>query len=498
MLICDQCDEEYHTYCLVPPLDNVPLTQKWYCKTCQAAKEKHKEAVMITRNKLDQSSSKSSNSTAMSCRISPRKTNSAVTEKNKGSNASFGSERRLASGESSTPISKTGRSASAEKKKPSDEVLAAKTRGKMPVNAKGRGAKAEPERAVASGKQPQIEVKVKRPRGRPPMKKNAAVGASIADSKVGEKRGPGRPRKHPLPTNVKDSASNSPRRVRQTKVAKPAADGSKAKRQMQREIRRSEKGDQDDDSNGNSSGKAKNATGETSLSSVQSVQRSRSGRMVKRSAFHDEMYDDGQPLRATKAQDAIKADAVGEARAVTKNAKVAESKSKATGTAAQRKIAKTEKAADSLISSNNGKTSLKAKSDKKPEISTVTNTPSTKQQGKLSQAGKHNESKVPPTMKPQNSAGAETPSGQALKPSSNDSKTLDVKKKTNLVSTATPAPSSLPPATNGDTPVVKTPRRKPGARECMQISRRFGVQIIPEKYMDTLLVRKMLYCFLHR
>eukprot|EP00533_Pseudo-nitzschia_delicatissima_P009539 CAMPEP_0116083954 /NCGR_PEP_ID=MMETSP0327-20121206/3546_1 /TAXON_ID=44447 /ORGANISM="Pseudo-nitzschia delicatissima, Strain B596" /LENGTH=1151 /DNA_ID=CAMNT_0003574871 /DNA_START=50 /DNA_END=3505 /DNA_ORIENTATION=+ len=37
------------------------------------------------------------------------------------------------------------------------------------------------------------------------------------------------------------------------------------------------------------------------------------------------------------------------------------------------------------------------------------------------------------------------------------------------------------------TGITKTPRRKPGARECMQISRRFGVNIIPEKYMTTLL-----------
>jgi len=37
------------------------------------------------------------------------------------------------------------------------------------------------------------------------------------------------------------------------------------------------------------------------------------------------------------------------------------------------------------------------------------------------------------------------------------------------------------------TGTTKTPRRKPGARECMQISRRFGVNIIPEKYMTTLL-----------
>mmetsp|Transcript_34881 Transcript_34881/g.80659 ORF Transcript_34881/g.80659 Transcript_34881/m.80659 type:complete len:101 (-) Transcript_34881:463-765(-) len=34
---------------------------------------------------------------------------------------------------------------------------------------------------------------------------------------------------------------------------------------------------------------------------------------------------------------------------------------------------------------------------------------------------------------------------------------------------------------------AKAPRRKPGARECMQISRRFGVNVIPKKYIDTLL-----------
>lgn len=38
--------------------------------------------------------------------------------------------------------------------------------------------------------------------------------------------------------------------------------------------------------------------------------------------------------------------------------------------------------------------------------------------------------------------------------------------------------------------VTKAPRRKPGARECMQISRRFGVNVIPQKYMDILLVRE--------
>lgn len=34
----------------------------------------------------------------------------------------------------------------------------------------------------------------------------------------------------------------------------------------------------------------------------------------------------------------------------------------------------------------------------------------------------------------------------------------------------------------------KVPRRKPGARECMQISRRFGANVISQQYMETLLV----------
>lgn len=38
----------------------------------------------------------------------------------------------------------------------------------------------------------------------------------------------------------------------------------------------------------------------------------------------------------------------------------------------------------------------------------------------------------------------------------------------------------------------KAPRRKPGARECMQISRRFHTNVIPEKYMNILMVSAFL------
>lgn len=40
---------------------------------------------------------------------------------------------------------------------------------------------------------------------------------------------------------------------------------------------------------------------------------------------------------------------------------------------------------------------------------------------------------------------------------------------------------------NSVTSSIKQPRRKPGARECMQISRRFHTQVIPARYMEVLL-----------
>ena len=32
-LICDGCEEEFHTYCLSPPLHQIPLGD-WYCPLC--------------------------------------------------------------------------------------------------------------------------------------------------------------------------------------------------------------------------------------------------------------------------------------------------------------------------------------------------------------------------------------------------------------------------------------------------------------------------------
>lgn len=34
ILLCDGCDRGYHTYCLNPPLENIPDEDEWYCPDC--------------------------------------------------------------------------------------------------------------------------------------------------------------------------------------------------------------------------------------------------------------------------------------------------------------------------------------------------------------------------------------------------------------------------------------------------------------------------------
>ena len=36
MLLCDGCDDAFHTYCLIPPLPEVPKGD-WRCPKCVAA-----------------------------------------------------------------------------------------------------------------------------------------------------------------------------------------------------------------------------------------------------------------------------------------------------------------------------------------------------------------------------------------------------------------------------------------------------------------------------
>ncbi len=34
-LLCDECDQAYHLWCLTPPLETVPESDEWYCPQCK-------------------------------------------------------------------------------------------------------------------------------------------------------------------------------------------------------------------------------------------------------------------------------------------------------------------------------------------------------------------------------------------------------------------------------------------------------------------------------
>ena len=43
VLLCDTCDAEYHTYCLIPPLARIPKGN-WYCPSCIVGKNMVQDA----------------------------------------------------------------------------------------------------------------------------------------------------------------------------------------------------------------------------------------------------------------------------------------------------------------------------------------------------------------------------------------------------------------------------------------------------------------------
>ncbi|MQM01916.1 hypothetical protein Taro_034675 [Colocasia esculenta] len=47
VLLCDTCDSEYHTYCLIPPLSKIP-DGNWYCPSCVAVQCKNQESSSLS------------------------------------------------------------------------------------------------------------------------------------------------------------------------------------------------------------------------------------------------------------------------------------------------------------------------------------------------------------------------------------------------------------------------------------------------------------------
>lgn len=60
MLLCDYCDDAYHTYCLQPKLESVPEEDVWICPLCYV--EKNRKEIEEKHQKLNKSASSSGRS----------------------------------------------------------------------------------------------------------------------------------------------------------------------------------------------------------------------------------------------------------------------------------------------------------------------------------------------------------------------------------------------------------------------------------------------------
>eukprot|EP00977_Amphora_coffeiformis_P008852 scaffold1999_cov153-Amphora_coffeaeformis.AAC.12 len=367
LLICDECDEEYHTFCLSPPLDKLP-SKKWFCPTCEK----------------------------------------------KGTTASSDSKTVRSNREAAPPAATVSTTPPAERK----------------------SSRKPPQPAEPVVAPPPLQVPIKRGRGRPP-KNPEAIAAAAA------------------------------------KFAAMAAAASQAKQQQKSPLKR-KRGRPPKSASLQSQQVTTKTVEIRSPDPVATVIHvSRSGRAVKRTSFHDEIDQSEQHLRSERNSFGNQSEMdVGQISGLTKDvaAPNTESLYSTTGSntppgtypAAQdlrASVGESVNQAAGVFSSSTNPVSNPS------QMANISSTPTT-QQSAIS-TPLHSASTLP-------MHGASVVAGKSV-PS--------VPQASTAAAAAALSSGGHTAGTDGD---VKVPRRKPGARECVQISRRFGNRVIPQKYSEIL------------
>lgn len=518
ILLCDQCDDEYHTFCLKPPLATIPNT-KWFCPTCKAATlESNTTENKVTTRRVTSSPTKCSSAGA----VTPNSIRASSSKK----------ENQV----SSTPYAKSTSSVSSS----NDAITPRKSRGR-------------PSKIKTSPPPPPSEpTSSPRKRGRPPKTTTVMTSPSPGETS-GRKRG--RPPKNP---NAATASPPSP--ARKKSATKPISTN---KRSVSPSTRKAD-----------ASVVSKKARTESSINSSDTttpsetapepIKTSRSGRVVKRSSFHDEVEEGEQHLRSARSKTDAEGDEetglpIQESDHEADDGAVAVGDSMtAEGTTSQDPSIADDEISEDTIDGRPVRTKVieppnttMAQPESSPRIPTdvtkpevsPTEPPST---GSAGAAPSNNQvpaepesikalvdQVVNPTIELLPNDVTDTnptmSTGKSVEaPISPSTQRTDTSSQSPLPTKQSPLPSQAPaplpaiPPIALPTPIskvpsklnvdvkalvkaaisgiptdeeeekpnvgpVKVPRRKPGARECMQISRRFGVRAIPKKYMDTLL-----------
>ncbi|GAX28920.1 E3 ubiquitin-protein ligase UHRF1 [Fistulifera solaris] len=361
LLLCDRCDDEYHTFCLDPPLQAVPK-KKWFCPNCAQSEEKR-------------------------C----GRTSSRV--ETRGKWKSQGSSRAAEHSASPTRQTSKGAEHRANQEQPRDPS------GRFLSPGAGRGRSKTPKTST-----PELP----RKRGRPPSA-NKALGSQRKAPKDSSSRG----RKLNSSQDSGNISKSSPHSSDSTLRRKQEIDGE--------------------------------------ASGAVSVTMSRSGRTLKRSPFHDELSSGEQNLRVGRP--------VTEPATYQGYATLQQDSSVSVSTGGSlplQPMFSGGMSADGAEIRNTPEAVVVARSDELGLQSTKSSPQSSSRIG-LREGLAATSSKVLDTDQP----FASGLSIDASNPTEQTSVVMTVE--------------------------GKVPRRKPGARECMQISRRFGVDVIPQKYIDILL-----------
>lgn len=421
ILLCDGCDDEYHTFCLEPPLKSVPKS-KWMCPSCQ--ERKMRQAGFATKTRGAQKAHVAGRSPSVS---TPRK-----------------------------PSKATARSPAKKQESPA-KVAARSSRGRTLLPSQKK-----------AGSPPEIT-----PPKPSPVKSKAAPSAQAAANANPPKRKRGRPRKHPEVPPAEPAAKKAKKSPKTPSVNKHAGAGPA----RSEEIKTAKSLDHSPIFRSKGASTSSNQASAEKVSSSDAIpvlKRSRSGRMVKPQTFHDEIDERGQHLKTVRPHQDPSQMGTGntagqvfkqvpqEAAIALPSVGIGETKKKMGHTPTDVRKPPPPGEAVSIAASA---------APVRPNVSMPVATPA------VSMA------KAPPGSTTANIAGQisnAAASGPMRSP---------------FISTTLPAAAKPPPSASSmqspesttPAPPVKVPRRKPGARECMQISRRWGVQVIPQKYMEILL-----------
>ena len=470
LLLCDQCDDEYHTTCLKPPLHNVPKSKKWFCPSCRSKGSKEKAvSTVTTRGKGDSGTS----SGRESCSKSP--------EKRRGPGRPPNTDRSQARG--TTPDKRpVGRPPSSRNDASPDTRRGP---GRPPSSLRGRASKPDLGRGITTTKSPpNIEVNRRGP-GRPPFKK-ASGGRGVSLARPDSSSGPRRPKKSLSPPESEDVLS--PRRIRPAKGLRSPTNV--PTRSSPRVIKAESEGEEEGGDDEAMVDEELDEVDESMPSPTRLVQRSRSGRMVRQSKFHDEIDEGEQHLKSCKAQSLLASSAT-PAKQPTLKATTAERSvenvfdlsveeaDQRPSTVEPDVVSPVEEIATSaVLTATSTVVSLPSvappiKDDKKETDEIAVELPPAPPEPIV----------VAPVVLPPVPSPVRN---ETMGPPSTATDLTPVTEPSHQALTEPSAPTAHVEGEAAQT--SRVPRRKPGARECMQISRRFGAQVIPQKYVQILMV----------